>query len=333
MMLQTNEIILSIVVPIYNVEKYLEECISSLLNQEIEREIEILLIDDGSTDSSKEIMEKYSKVDNRIVCIYKKNEGLGPTRNVGTKRAKGKYILYLDSDDYLQPNTLNKLIKEIEKNEQDIIIFNGEGFYDESYKICKKRYFQVNSRVNNYSGSLKKYCLLDLHQACLKVQSKKFLEDNNIYFSNENTYGEDVYFWLTCIGKTESIKYVDLNLYRRRYREGSIMTNPGRNARDRLATYKELIDITDDRVVLNFVRDYFFKWWGRGIKNKQYLDEIDIVVKEKEFKTFMYENGEWGHKVKFHLWEKKNQILIDLLTYSNIGLRRVAVFFYNKVKF
>ncbi|OSX99190.1 hypothetical protein BTJ45_03867 [Bacillus mycoides] len=326
MKLTENEIILSIVVPIYNVEKYLEECIVSLLQQNIEN-IEILLIDDGSTDGSKGIMEKYSKLDKRITCIYKENEGLGPTRNLGTQKAQGQYIMYLDSDDYVQPNSLENLIEEMKKSNQNIIIFNGEGFYDESYKICKKKYFNVNSSVNKYTGSLKKYCLLDLQPACLKVQSKSFLEDNNIYFSNENIYGEDVSFWLTCIGKTDSIKYFNLNIYRRRYREGSIMTNPGRNARDRLVTYKDLLYVSDDKVVLNFIRNYLFKWWGRGIKNKQYLDELEIIVQEEAFKKFMYHEGTLYHKIKFHIWKTKSRVLIDLFTYINIGLRRSILFF------
>ncbi|MFD0767742.1 glycosyltransferase family 2 protein [Bacillus sp. CGMCC 1.60114] len=328
MSLQSNEnnILLSIIVPIYNVERYLEECIVSLIKQKVEN-IEIILIDDGSTDDSRSIMEKYRVMDSRIKCIYKENEGLGPTRNVGTQIAKGEYIMYLDSDDYIQSNSLVLLIEEIQNDKKDIIIFNGEGFYDESRKVCQKKYFLVKPTVNKYKNSLKKYCLLDLHQACLKVQSKKFIEKYDLYFPNENTYGEDVSFWLNCIGKTESIKYVDLNVYRRRYREGSIMTNPGRNARDRLLTYKDLINISDDDVVLNFVRNYFFKWWGRGIKSKQYENEIESIVNEMEFQEFIYDKGKWVHKIKFHIWKTKSKLLIDLFTYANIGLRRFVLLF------
>ena len=99
---------ISIVVPVYNVEKYLDRCIKSLLNQSIE-EYEILLIDDGSKDNSGKMCDEYQRRDSRIKVFHKENEGLGLTRNYGMNQAAGEYILFVDSDDYIAQECLKDL--------------------------------------------------------------------------------------------------------------------------------------------------------------------------------------------------------------------------------
>lgn len=114
------EPILSVIVPVYNVEKYLEKCLSSLVNQTL-KNIQIILVNDGSTDNSLGICEKYSNIDNRIQIINKKNGGLSDARNVGVSNAKGKYISFIDSDDFIENNSFEILVNELEINELDII--------------------------------------------------------------------------------------------------------------------------------------------------------------------------------------------------------------------
>lgn len=114
----------SIIVPIYNVEKYIERCIKSLISQTY-RDIEILLINDGSPDDSKTICERYEKIDKRIKLYNKENGGLSDTRNYGLKRAKGEYILFVDSDDYIESNTVEVLISEMKKDNLDIVAGNA----------------------------------------------------------------------------------------------------------------------------------------------------------------------------------------------------------------
>ena len=101
---------ISVIIPIYNVEKYLTKCIESVINQTY-KNLEIILVNDGSTDNSKEIIDKYSSIDSRIKVINKKNGGLSDARNVGIELAKGEYITFLDSDDWIELNMYEKLYK------------------------------------------------------------------------------------------------------------------------------------------------------------------------------------------------------------------------------
>ena len=114
--------LISVVLPIYNVEKYLRRCLDSVVNQTY-KNLEILLINDGSTDNCLKICEEYAKSDNRVQVINKNNAGLGMARNTGIDYAKGEYICFFDSDDYIELNTIEKLYKIIvsEQPEMDLI--------------------------------------------------------------------------------------------------------------------------------------------------------------------------------------------------------------------
>ena len=120
----------SIIVPVYNVEKYINECLSSLINQTY-KNIEIVVINDGSSDNSLSLIEEYSRIDDRIRVIDQKNMGLGYTRNVGIDNAVGDYILFVDSDDYISLNTCEEIEAVLSyNNEVDIIVLGRYRFAD-----------------------------------------------------------------------------------------------------------------------------------------------------------------------------------------------------------
>ena len=112
---------ISIIVPIYNVEKYLRKCIDSILNQSYDN-LQIILVDDGSPDNCPKICDEYLNKDNRIQVIHKSNGGLSSARNAGIKVANGKYIAFIDSDDYIELNMIEKLVNAIEKSNADLCI-------------------------------------------------------------------------------------------------------------------------------------------------------------------------------------------------------------------
>lgn len=130
---------ISIIIPVYNVEMYLEECINSVLQQTYNN-LEIILVDDGSTDNSGKICDEYFKLDSRIKVIHKKNEGLGLSRNVGLKHVSGEYVTFLDSDDYLDSSTIENLFNKIQMYHVDLCK-SGFKRIDNNHKIISLRKF------------------------------------------------------------------------------------------------------------------------------------------------------------------------------------------------
>ena len=144
MNISDNELI-SIVVPVYNVEKYLKRCLDSLVNQTY-KNIEIILVNDGSTDSSLEICKGYAKKDSRVKIISKKNEGLGYTRNEGINIAKGIYIAFIDSDDYVDENFYEKLYVSAKKYNSDMVYASFKSV-DKNNKMRTTFNIRLNKQV------------------------------------------------------------------------------------------------------------------------------------------------------------------------------------------
>ena len=148
---------ISIIVPIYNAEKYLSKCINSLINQ-TKKEIEIILINDGSTDRSEEIINNYR--DERIKYFKNENQGIGKTRNFGIEKATGKYLMFVDSDDYLKEDACEILFKKAEKEKLDLVICNYYKVDEETeqkkevkeIKPTKKPYY-IGAHVSSAGGA------------------------------------------------------------------------------------------------------------------------------------------------------------------------------------
>ena len=121
---------ISVIIPVYNVEDYLAECIDSVLGQSY-TDYEIILVDDGATDSSGRMCDEYARKDSRIRVIHQENGGLSAARNTGLRAAWGKYIYFLDSDDYIAPSALEHLAALAEKEQADVVFFDGYTFFDE----------------------------------------------------------------------------------------------------------------------------------------------------------------------------------------------------------
>ena len=138
---------ISIIIPIYNLEKYLDKCIKSILNQTF-KDFELILVNDGSTDKSGVICDNYKKVDDRIVVIHKENGGTSSARNIGIDIARGKYIGFVDGDDYIHENMYYELYENLIKNNSDISICKFVRVYDNS----EMKFSNNNLLEENYSN-------------------------------------------------------------------------------------------------------------------------------------------------------------------------------------
>lgn len=212
---------ISVIIPVYNVEKYLQECLDSLINQTF-YDIEIICINDGSTDDSVNILREYEKKDSRVKVFDRKHNGPSAARNIGINESKGKYITFVDADDYIEKDTYVTAIKYI-KN-VDIVAWGIKVFGEHSLKQRKSdnEYYQLK-----YTG------LVDMSDAvvlntdcsvCNKLFKKEILLLNNISFP-EGLHYEDAAFWWKYAINCKNIYFIDLCFYNYRRRDDSIMAN------------------------------------------------------------------------------------------------------------
>lgn len=220
--------LVSIIMPVYNVEDYLADAISSVLMQD-HYNIELIVIDDGSTDDSLKIAELASRGDDRVNIYEQSNLGLAATRNRGISLSKGQYIYFFDSDDLIAPKTISVCLDWIQRLDLDLVTFSGIAFSDLPYipeiflaQLQKPRIITPVSgdkllaqlyRTNAYSPG-----------ACLYLSSTKLIKQNNLRFDDGYIH-EDIAFTAQVYCKAERAISLSENFFRRRVRDGSIMSN------------------------------------------------------------------------------------------------------------
>lgn len=244
----------SFIIPVYNVENYLKECVESVLNQSFEN-YEIILIDDGSTDSSLNICNHYKKIDERVKVIRKKNEGLAETRNRGLEDAKGEYIIFLDSDDHLEKTgkVLLDLYLLLKDKKLDILLFNLTPFIlndDLSYEIYK-----IPSRKNiGETSDISVIFDRRLYSAtaCNKIIKRKLIRDEELKFP-KGLLSEDIKWCGDLLKSTKNILFYPTTFYfYRQNRIGSITYETSKkNIQDiisQLESHFKVVDNSDEYV-------------------------------------------------------------------------------------
>lgn len=221
----SKDILLSFIIPVYNVEKYLHECVDSILTQMTE-ECEIILVNDGSTDSSGEICKSYMEKYPNIFVINKNNGGLSSARNSGLSIAQGKYITFIDSDDRISPNSVEQIINWIKSERADLCFLQITKFYpDGTHKeqgeniVREQLYLKDRECAIRHLTSRPKYP----GSACAKLYRRSFLVNNNLHFPDDSRYSEDLGFMLDCIICAQSYDALEMPFYQyRQNRQGSI---------------------------------------------------------------------------------------------------------------
>lgn len=238
----------SFVVPVYNVEKYLRQCVESILCQTYS-DLEIILVDDGSTDNSPLLCDQMAEEYNRIKVIHKPNGGLSDARNAGVAIAKGEYIVFVDSDDFwLSKEGLQQLMKEAKTHgECDFIGFNCSYYYPSTGNYFKwTPYTEALEYPLNGSEALK---LLNTSgtipmSACLKLISRRFLVENKLFFKI-GQIGEDTPWFINVLDKCNKCMFVNLYIYSYRQNvSGSITNSRGERS------FNSLLDIVQEELHL-----------------------------------------------------------------------------------
>lgn len=193
--------LISIVVPIYNTEKYLEKCVGSLIGQSY-RNIEIIAVDDGSPDKSGQMIEKLAKTDERIRVFHKENGGLSSARNYGIRKAKGEFICLVDSDDYVKQDFVAVMLESVLRNKADIAVIGYNDFLPER---------QIVSGEGAAISLLTRQENIDV-VAWNKMYRKELFVDNNIWYPEGQNY-EDCLTTYKLLARAQSVTYIEKSLY------------------------------------------------------------------------------------------------------------------------
>ncbi|MDR1698483.1 MAG: glycosyltransferase [Prevotellaceae bacterium] len=217
----------SVVIPIYKVEQYLDECLQNVLSQTYE-DLEIILVDDGSPDNCPQLCDEYAQRDNRIKVIHKKNGGLSDARNAGLKAATGNYILFLDSDDYwCDKNLIAGLTNEINKNlSTDIVLFRRKDFYENSNRSSESPHFDTDFVNGKSRNDVFRYLLenqLFNMSACFQIIRRELLISNELFFE-KGQLGEDLDWSFRLWLQAKNIRAINTIGYCYRHRTDSITT-------------------------------------------------------------------------------------------------------------
>lgn len=281
---------LSIVIPLYNVQSYIEKCICSLEQQDIgANEYEILVIDDGSPDDSAAIVERLQQKYSNIRLLHKSNGGLGSARNYGIKHAIGEYIMFVDSDDYIENNVFSIMFSELYEHNLDYL---GYGIVEIRGKEYKNGFENIERPLNIISGLeyVKNYQISI--SACTHILKTEIYKKNNIYF-NEEIIHEDYDFVLRMYQYCNRMKFIDLHVYNYVIKETGSITST--------KTFEQFCySLNSWKIMIESLNSYFFKlddeysyWAKRWINNFKYialnyllLYDLPIEKKKKIFLQF-----------------------------------------------
>ena len=287
--------IISIIIPVYNVEKYLEKCIQSILKQTY-KNIQIILVDDGSTDNSGKICDEFKNKDNRIIVIHKKNGGLSEARNVGIENATGKYIAFVDSDDYVLKDMYETLYKNLIANDADI-------------SICKYQYIKEEEKVD-LKADTKDIVVMNNLQAMKELLLNKNITNHtwnklykkeifdNIKFPVGKKY-EDIDVMYLLFERSSKIVYQDTTKYIYINREESILHNKNPKLIQDYITivnnrYEYLLDKYKElKVELNYNLLFSILQYhiiAIGGQQKEFYNSKIMINEYKKIKKIMKEN-------------------------------------------
>lgn len=341
------EVKVSIIVPVFNTERYLSECLDSLCHQTL-NEIEIIVINDGSTDNSLNIINQYPPKYKNVKVFSQGNKGLGATRNKGIEVAVGKYVYFMDSDDILDITALEECYNVAELYGLDILGFQAEIFGNiegknlNQYKYAYRMY-EVENPIHGIDFFKRYYKYISMLNTPMCFFSKRFLEKYKLKFL-ENTYYEDVEFYHHFIACNPKMMIIEKNYYHRRYRADSIMTSDltEKKLKDRLYVYGKISEISNSelkqlytQISLRAIRRWFQDLSKKNVEpNQDLIQEVERII-DKMYSPIM----EWNFSYLFELlscftflekFTKKhfdNQEMIDILrSYSENIVRRIGLY-------
>lgn len=321
-----NELV-SVIIPVYQCSRYVEECVLSIQKQAYQH-IEIVLVDDGSTDGSSELCDKLANIYKNIVIYHQENMGVSVARNRGIELAHGEYIIFVDSDDYIESNIIGLAMQNYEKYQMDLCVF---GFQKVSEKTFRKFDFRVPFESDRLLSRDKfGIYMMDLfsqnvlHAIGTKIYKKSIIDRAKIRFQTAWEYCEDIYFCLSYIGECENILFMNkVGYYYRIGNEGSLSNKVIKNGNEGvfetfylLKKYIENINWNEE------IKERFFRAYEYCVSNLQGRESDQVALTDKYKNMFLTMN----HWMNNYL--NGVSIAHDLKEY---GYKKVAIYGMNSM--
>lgn len=301
----------SIIIAVYNIEKYIEKCLVSVLNQTFS-DIEIIVVNDGSTDSSLDIIKKICVHDKRVKIINQNNKGLIEARKSGFRESEGEYILFMDGDDWLELNAIEILYAEAIQKKSDIVLFNAYNSYDDGsrtdFKTVNSDYF------NEVLNDPLKHLFLDnvLPVIWAKFIKRKFIVENNIDFPNNISYGEDLAFVSKLFMNKPNITLIDDKLYNYFQRIGSISRSTG----EKILEVDKALSFIEEELKIKGIKDEYKEEFDKLVYRHLLLSKILRIDEIYAHRKDVYKQYK-RRKVNIN----KNKYIKVELQYGNRNLR------------
>lgn len=311
--------LVSIIIPMYNSEKTLGRCIKSVIEQTY-KNIEIILIDDGSIDNSISLAKKYAQIDLRIKVYSKKNGGPSSARNYGINRASGDFITFVDADDYIHKNMIYEMINEVEQSNDSIVFCGNYEIWKDN--IDERLLFLEEDKTLNKSITMREIAIGRAGLVCCKLISSNIIIDHNIKFDENINMCEDLIFYLEVSKYAKYFKNISKALYYYdRTNENSITIKYQPNA------YKEQLYI-QNRIESIFEQNELINIQDRNILKDRFRHGLWYCI-NNEFSK--YNLKRFHEKIK-RCTEIIKKLEIDELFYNDINLDRIDRILYFGIK-
>lgn len=321
---------ISVIVPVYNVEKYLNRCVDSILNQTFE-DFELILVNDGSPDNCGNICDEYAQKDNRVKVIHKKNGGVSSARNVGIDIAQGEYIMFVDSDDWINENMLNDMynMPDSDMKVSSIRMIGKDNSTE--YIIDTKMYTQEDLLIGFFSEAFPIICFCG---PWCKLYKKDIIFNNAVRFNEDMSLGEDTYFNLNYIKHCKSI-YTSEQIYYYYMRENS----ESLFTKFRLNMYYDVRKDFDLKVKmaneLNMGRDSIFKlklsYIQSLIGNLIKMVDTNTKTEVKKYMSLLQKDKEFNDDNLIKNLKSTHKLINKLISYNLFNTAYLLFFIKLKV--
>ena len=297
---------ISVIIPIFNAEKYLEKCLNSIINQTFD-DIEIICVNDGSTDKSLDILNRFSKKDKRFKIFSTKNNGQGSARNFGLKKAAGEYVSFVDADDWISEDSFELLYEKAKSFDLDILFFQMINYINSTGSLVETELYNYSVFLNNLDINIpfsyvdiKDYLFQIAVCPVSKLYKKDFLDKNDLFFP-ENMIFEDNVFFYNAFLKAKRVSFLDEKLYYRRRHSESVTQNISKKSFDIILATNEMLKL--------FKSNNWYDEFKMDLINHTFS-----MILEWFFKVNIILSGDFFVKIKFESMAL-NELCVDFKNY------------------